>query len=247
MRSELKESNTLVLRLNGELRAGYRTGPEFVARWDALAYCRRRMRRLFYAALALIACLSLPSCSLIGAGLRKIPWKKKKAPADSKDNNFTQVIGVVEMVNPEQKFVLIRTQTRMTISAGQELSAMDGFGGFARLKVTPEKKQDFLTADIVDGNPRAGNVVMFKPNMKTVPPATPNQPPGPNSPPFSPPPELPVQPMPLTPVSPSEFTRPGAATVPATPSPIPPQPVPAPNSGANVPEPGQIQLPPIVR
>lgn len=219
-----------------------------VAGPETLAYCRPRMRRLFFAAPALLVCLTLPSCSLVRAGLRKIPWKKKKAAEDAKDNDTTRVIGVIEMVNPEQKFVLIRTQMRIAISPGQELSAMDGAGGFARLKVTPEKKQDFLTADIVDGNPRSGNIVTLKPVANPAVPAIPGQPPGPPPPPVSPPPpDLPVQPPPITPVLPSEFTRPGVPGQSSTPSPIPPQPVPAASSGSAVPEPGQIQLPPVVR
>lgn len=214
-----------------------------VARRDALAYCRRRMRRLLHIALALMVCFALPSCSMIGKGLRKLHWKKKKKADAAQNEEATRVIGVVEMVNPEQHFVLIRTQGRIAIIAGVEITAMDASGTNSKLKVTPEKKQDFLTADIVDGNPRVGNIVVFKADKNVVPPATPSQPAVPDPPlPFQPV-EPPVQPIPLTPVSPSEFTRPGVST----PSPIPPQPVPPANTGATIPVPGQIQLPPVVR
>ena len=189
-------------------------------------------------------CLVQPSCSLVGKGLRKLPWKKKK-PAAAQNENVTRIIGTIEMVNPEQRFVLIRAQGRLSIPAGQEITAMDGSGALARLKVSPEKKQDFLTADIVDGNPRAGNVVVFKADKTALPPADPNQHVLPILPSPSPPVDPPLQPMPLTPVAPSEFTR-SIGNVPATPSPIPPQPVPA-NPGETIPVPGQIQLPPVVR
>ena len=212
------------------------------------------MRRLFHTALALLVCIAVPSCSLVGAGLRKLPWKKRKKPPVAKDNT-THIIGFVEMVNPEQKFVLIRTQTRIAISAGQEISAMDGLGGAARLKVTPEKKQDFLTADIVSGSPRVGNIVMFKPVAQTTP-VVPGPQPVPNPPPLAPlpldpPTGPPMQPPPLTPVSPSEFTRSGSqhppSVSPIPPQPIPSQPMPATSPEATVPAPATPQLPPVVR
>jgi hypothetical protein len=76
------------------------------------------MRRLFHAALALMLCLALPSCSLIGAGVRALRSKKKPEPA--RDDNTVHMIGVVELVNPEQKFVLIRTHGRLSIAADIE-------------------------------------------------------------------------------------------------------------------------------
>jgi hypothetical protein len=201
------------------------------------------MRRLFHAALALMLCLALPSCSLIGAGVRALRSKKKPEPA--RDDNTVHMIGVIELVNPEQKFVLIRTHGRLSIPAGREITAMDAGGATTKLKVSPEKKQDFLIADIVDGNPRVGNLVVFKPVKPAVPPASPGQPVGPGPPPVLPPFEPPLSSPPPGPVTASEFTRTGG-NVPSA-SPIPPQPVPAANPEATVPEPGQIQLPPVVR
>lgn len=188
-----------------------------------------------------MVCLALPSCSIIGKGLRKLPWKKKKKEDAAQKEEVTRVIGVIEMVNPEQRFVLVRTQGKITVPPGQEITAMDATGTTTKLKVSPEKKQDFLIADIVDGSPRVGNVVLFKASPK------PTTQPDPLQPPLAPPSDPNVQPMPLTPVAPSEFTKTGGQ-VPPTPSPIPPQPVPSASPpGTTIPEPGQVQLPPIVR
>jgi hypothetical protein len=201
------------------------------------------MRRLFHAALALMTCLALPSCSLIGAGVRA--FRSKKKPEAARDDNTVHMIGVVELVNPEQRFVLIRTHGKLSIAAGQEITAMDAGGTTTKLKVSPEKKQDFLIADIVDGNPRAGNLVVFKPVKAAAPPASPSQPVGPGPPPVLPPFEPPLPLTPPAPVTVGEFTKPGSAV--PSPSPIPPQPVPSANPDATIPVPGQIQLPPVVR
>lgn len=205
------------------------------------------MNHLLRAALALCLCFAVPSCGLVGRALHKLPWKKKKKAAEKKEE-AVRVIGVVEMVNPDQKFVLIRTRGKLLVNPGVEIYAMDGTGGQSKLKVSPEKKQDFLIADVVDGTPHIGNVVLFKPDKSAVPPAAlPGDPAtGPGPPPDQPPPDLPVQPPPIGPVNPDEFTRPQNFT-PAQPSPIPPQPVPGQPGSEAIPVPGQVQLPPVVR
>lgn len=208
------------------------------------------MSRLLRVLLAISLCFAVPSCSLIGKGLRKLPWKKKKKDTEKKDDAM-KIIGVVELVNPDQHFVLIRTQGKLLLNPGLVIYAMDGAGGQSKLKVSPEKKQDFLIADIVDGSPRMGNVVLFKPDKSAVPPpADPNQPVvGPGPPPNQPPPpDLPVQPPPISPVNANEFTRPGMnPAAPAQPSPIPQQPVPGAPGSDTIPVPGQVQLPPVIR
>lgn len=207
------------------------------------------MNHVLRIALALCLCFTVPSCGLVSKGIRKLPWKKKKKDAPKED--VVQAVGVVEMVNPDQKYVLVRTRGRMLVNPGTELFAMDGTGGQSKLKVSPEKKQDFLIADVVSGTPHIGNVVLFKPDKSAVPPATPpNQPVvSPNSPP---PPDLPVQPPPIAPVNPNEFTRPqnfspAPAPMPAQTSPIPQQPLPGQPGSETIPVPGQVQLPPVVR
>lgn len=92
----------------------------------------------------------LPGCSL---------FKKKTKPEEGPK---TTVVGVVEMVNPEQNYVLIRTEQLMNYSAGTELTALDATGVESKIKLTPEKKGRFLTADIVSGQPRVANLVVHK-------------------------------------------------------------------------------------
>lgn len=103
----------------------------------------------------LLACvLSASSCGLLG-GLfsRKHPTEQAK----SRD----VLIGVVESVNPEQKFVLVRTDLRMVLPTGTKLESRSLRGGKASLILTPERKTNFLSADIADGLPTVGDVVVL--------------------------------------------------------------------------------------
>lgn len=91
-----------------------------------------------------LVCL-LPSC--------------KSAKEPKKDPKVT-LIGIVEMVNPEQNYVLIRCEQLLAIGPGTELTALDATGSISKLKLTPERKGRYLTADIVSGHPRVMNLVM---------------------------------------------------------------------------------------
>jgi hypothetical protein len=106
---------------------------------------------------ALVACvLATSGCGLIKNNL----FSRKKTPegADSTKDVF---IGVVESVNPEQKFVLVRTDTRMIIAPGTKLESRSMSGSKASLTVTPERKLNFLSADIAEGSPATGDVVIM--------------------------------------------------------------------------------------
>ena len=138
------------------------------------------------------------------------------------------LVGIIEFVNPEQRFVLIKTQGAAIIPAGSKLTALDATGALSEIVVSPERKGAHLTADITTGQPRAGNLVVYQPNKGAAPatataatstptPPTsspdvewregqppPLDPPAPPSlsPPSSPIPLQPVAPIPLDPLSP---------------------------------------------
>lgn len=178
-------------------------------------------RTLFAATL----CLALVSCGLV-----KRFGKKKEA--DKPEKSESQVIGVIEMVNPEQRFVLIRTESRMTVAAGQEITAVDSAGVESKLKVTPEKKQHYLTADVLEGNPKTGHLVIHRRPVGAEIPTTPVTPPVQPSPSdLVPLPAVPDQPPPLP-----------QSLQPISASPIPAQPQPP---AAD--EPSVSALPPVVR
>jgi hypothetical protein len=114
------------------------------------------MRR-FFLTLGLLACLVFASgCSL----MRKHALLRKHAqnPAGKHSDVY---LGVVESVNPEQKFVLLRTEIRVTLAAGTKLETRSPNGTMASLVVTPERKMNFLSADITEGAPAAGDAVIL--------------------------------------------------------------------------------------
>lgn len=182
--------------------------------------------------LLLLVIALLPACHLLKRN-------KPPKPVDGTENSAdgpTYLIGIIEMVNPEQKFVLIKTEGRMAIPIGQELTALDATGALSKLVVSPERKANYLTADIREGNPRVTNLVTYRPKMQpgAAPPADPPPPPTPPPPPGAIP-SLAPPPPPGPPLSPGSIpNQPGpireAPTVPLNPPTVNPMPAGTPNA-----------------
>ncbi len=114
-----------------------------------------------------VLCLLLP---LAGCGLMK---KKPPMPRDNRTGQ-AKLVGVIEMVNPEQNYVLIHCDTRPTLEAGTQLIGLDSAGQKSKLLVTPERKGNYLTADIQEGAPIVGSLVLQKIRDSDTLPAPPN-------------------------------------------------------------------------
>lgn len=114
---------------------------------------------------------SLPSCGSMSHLLKK---KGKSAGTEAPEAAKDQIIGTIEMVNPEQHFVLVKTHNRMTLAPGAKLESHSPNGLKAVLTVTPEHKLNFISADIVEGYPQQGDIVVEIAVPK--PPETPAQP-----------------------------------------------------------------------
>jgi hypothetical protein len=93
--------------------------------------------------------------------------KASDLSTDEKAKKDPVAVGIVEFVNPEQKFVLIKMQSREPMPPGQILTALDATGSLSELSVSPERKGTHLTADIKSGLPRAGNLVIYRPSGAT--------------------------------------------------------------------------------
>lgn len=123
--------------------------------------------------LLLLVCVQLVGCSLL---------KKKREEKPGPVGQAT-LIGMIEMVNPEQNYVVIRCDTPPAIQPGTELIAISSLGTRSRLVLSPERKGYYLTADIKEGSPSVANLVLL-PHSSAPPTAPPTQPqPAPEAPP----------------------------------------------------------------
>ncbi len=157
-------------------------------------------------------------CLLMLPALVGCKSAKKEQP--EKRTGQAKLIGVIEMVNPEQRYVLINCEQRVNLAAGTELIAMDSNNVKSKLVVTPEHKGNYITADIKEGRPTINSLVLL-PAGVVLPPAPP-PPPAPVAVPTAPPrspglPELPFIPLDLPPAT----TKPVTTAIPVPEEPTP--------------------------
>ena len=123
--------------------------------------------------LLLLVCVQLAGCSLL---------KKKREEKPGPVGQAT-LIGMIEMVNPEQNYVVIRCDTPPAIQPGTELIALSSLGTRSRLVLSPERQGYYLTADIKEGSPSVASLVLLPQSAAAAaaPPAEPR--PAPENPP----------------------------------------------------------------
>ena len=70
-------------------------------------------------------------------------------------------VGKVALVDEMRRFVLIDLQSNLYLPRpGLALRTTNAAGQTAHLRTTPEQKRSFITADIVDGHPAVGDLVL---------------------------------------------------------------------------------------
>ncbi|MCE9519304.1 MAG: hypothetical protein K8R87_07115 [Verrucomicrobia bacterium] len=108
---------------------------------------------------AMILLLTMPlllgSCGLLAKHLGK------KAKPDKDAGTKDVSIGIIELVNPEQGFVLVRTDMKLNLQPGSKLETRPITGFRSVLTVSPEQKLNFLSADITSGFPQKGEAVVM--------------------------------------------------------------------------------------
>lgn len=102
--------------------------------------------------LLVLSALTLSGCHLLH-------FKKKQAESQKEPAGNT-AIGTIEMINPDARFVVIKLAASFPISTGTEFISLGNDGKQSKLKVTPERKGLFVTADVVEGDPRQGDIVV---------------------------------------------------------------------------------------
>lgn len=99
-------------------------------------------------------------------------WGTSKKSSEDKSIGEAKVIGVIELVNPEQNYVLINCEHRVDIPAGTEIISQGINGTDAKLRVTPERKGNYITADITQGTPLVRDLVVYQIKRDAPPPPT---------------------------------------------------------------------------
>ncbi|WP_395752121.1 hypothetical protein [Prosthecobacter sp.] len=112
--------------------------------------------------LCLALLLGLSSCTYLENKFGGMMSSSSKKSSGDKKIGEAKVIGVIEMVNPEQNYVLINCEQRVDIPAGTEIISQGVNGSDARLKVTPERKGNYITADITQGTPQLRDLVVYQ-------------------------------------------------------------------------------------
>jgi hypothetical protein len=112
--------------------------------------------------LCLLLLLGLSSCSYFEKKFGSGKASSSKKSDEDKRVGEAKVIGVIELVNPEQNYVLINCEQRVDIPPGTEIISQGTNGTDAKLRVTPERKGNYITADITQGTPQLHDLVVYK-------------------------------------------------------------------------------------
>lgn len=102
--------------------------------------------------------------------------KSKAKPAADPSPPTEILVGMIELINPEQDFVLIRCEVVPSLPAGAELTALAADGSVSRLVLAPERKGRHLTADIREGRPQLRQLVVYRRAPDSPPTDSPAQP-----------------------------------------------------------------------
>gem|GEM_PF-458508 len=121
--------------------------------------------------------LLVAGLTLFLPGCKTLSWKKDSAvatdaPAAVEEPPAPEAmkipVGTIHHVDPAGTFVLIRSSRLLQIEPGTIISVLDNQGApVASVEVSPARKGQFLTADIVSGVPAAGQRTI----MDYAPPA----------------------------------------------------------------------------
>lgn len=122
--------------------------------------------------------------ALLLFGCQSIPGKKRRGLQQGQQQHPNMApaqlpVGTIHMVDPQGKYVLIQSSRFLPVEPGASITtvSVDGIET-SELKVSPARKGQFLTADIMSGRPGVGDraVMVHLPKVPSpeVDPNTPN-------------------------------------------------------------------------
>ncbi|MEM6916157.1 MAG: hypothetical protein AAF491_06275 [Verrucomicrobiota bacterium] len=97
--------------------------------------------------------------------------EKEEGPASvGAEPTMMVPVGTVHVIRAEENFVLVRSSRFLGVESGTDLVAYrNGSVESARLRVSPARKGQFITADILSGSPEVGDQVLmnYSPTQRT--------------------------------------------------------------------------------
>jgi hypothetical protein len=135
------------------------TSPQAVSR---ATRAKHAWVRLGWFALALVLLIAA-GCATTTSSETKL--KPVKGTENEKDGPM-YLVGIIEFVNPEQGFVVFKAEQGVDLPTGHALTALDATGALSELTISAERKGPHVTADIKEGFPRAGNLVIYRPKAQ---------------------------------------------------------------------------------
>jgi hypothetical protein len=119
----------------------------------------------------------------LATGCASLRFGKTKPTAGTPPEAPAEVfVGTIELVNPEQDFVLIHCEVIPVLPDRAELTAVGLDGSESKLVLAPERKGRHLTADIREGQPQLRQFVVYRRSPASTPATTPTAPNAPAEP-----------------------------------------------------------------
>ena len=111
---------------------------------------------LFSRTLCVLTALLLAGCQTVPGKNGKNQKQEQQQPPDMAPTKLP--VGTIHMVDPEGKFVLIQSSRFLPVEPETSITTVSANGmETSQLKVSPARKGQFLTADIVSGRPGVGD------------------------------------------------------------------------------------------
>ncbi len=126
------------------------------------------LRSVFRVSIIVTAWVSLTGCGWLHWGAAKKRAEAEKALAEARRKPVA--VGRVSLVNSGERFALIEANLVQPPAAGTTLRIYSSGGAVsAELRATGVRRRPFLVADLVNGMPEKGDMVMQLPANDPVP------------------------------------------------------------------------------
>jgi len=105
-------------------------------------------------------CRTAGDSGVVDEGLLVVEAEEEEVVEVVEQVSQTVVVGHIVSVAADNRWVMVQLVPGQEVRTGTVLSARSGGQEVARLRVTPEGQEGFITPDVILGVPREGNQVV---------------------------------------------------------------------------------------